>query len=185
MAKAPQNETKREASNRSLIEWIESIAWEVVAVMLLFTFVGRVVQVDGPSMQPTLYNGEKLIITSLPYAPHNGDIIVTDAHNPHGQVLIKRVIGCPGDTIDIDFDAGIVYRNGEPLSEPYTAAPTFLEEGTDLPLTVPAGRIFIMGDNRNDSLDSRSPEVGLVDVRDVMGRVLWRILPLSRLGAVP
>lgn len=170
--------------NKSVVETCEAYVFAVVTLLLLFTFVVRVVQVDGNSMNPTLSNGEKLIITSFPYTPAQGDIVVTDSRTRYGKVLIKRVIGCPGDTIDIDFEAGIVYRNGAILAETYTAAPTWLEEGTQFPLTVPAGQLFLMGDNRNDSLDSRSPEVGLVDARDVLGKVLWRLLPLSRMGAV-
>lgn len=174
----------RMARNKGFIETCEAYVWAIVALLLLFTFVARVVQVDGNSMNNTLLNGEKLIISSFPYTPAHGDIVVTDSHTRYGRVLIKRVIGCPGDTIDIDFETGVVLRNGERLDEPYAAAPTYLAEGTEFPLTVPEGMLFLMGDNRNDSLDSRSPEVGLIDTRDVLGKVLWRLLPFSRMGAV-
>ena len=179
-----RTEPDRMAKNKNFIETCEAYVFAIVTLMLLFTFVGRVVQVDGNSMNNTLLNGEKLIITSFPYTPAHGDIVVTDSHTRYGKVLIKRVIGCPGDTIDIDFDAGVVYRNGEALTEPYTAAPTYLHEGMEFPLTVPEGQLFLMGDNRNDSLDSRSPDIGLIDTRDVLGKVLWRLLPFSRMGAV-
>ena len=172
------------AKNQSFIESCEAYVFAVVTLLLLFTFVVRVVQVDGNSMNPTLSDGEKLVITSFPYRPAQGDIVVTDSHTRYGKVLIKRVIGCPGDTIDIDFEAGLVYRNGAILVETYTAAPTWLAEGTQFPLTVPEGQLFLMGDNRNDSLDSRSPDIGLIDTRDVLGKVLWRLLPFSRMGAV-
>ncbi len=180
-----KRDSSRMAKNKSLIETFEAYVGAIVTLLLLFTFVVRVVQVDGNSMNPNLWDGEKLIITSFPYTPEHGDIVVTDSHTRYGKVLIKRVIGCPGDTIDIDFTAGTVYRNGEALSEPYTAAPTYLAEGAEFPLTVPAGQLFLMGDNRNDSLDSRSAEVGLIDTRDVLGKVLWRLLPFDRMGAVP
>ncbi len=182
-APAAQQRSLRRRTN--LVEWCESITWAAVLMMLVFTFGVRVAQVDGSSMEPTLYHGERVLLSSLPYTPRHGDIIVTDSAVRYGKVLIKRVIGCPGDTIDIDFAAGVVYRNGQPLEEPYAAAPTTLYEGTDFPLTVPAGQLFLMGDNRDHSLDSRSPDVGLVDARDVLGRVLVRILPLNKLGALP
>lgn len=179
-----QHANRQQSADKSIVEWAEAIAWAAMVLLLLFTFVARVVHVDGDSMVPTLTNGERLVISSFPYTPRHGDIVVTDQYTAYGRVLIKRVIGCPGDTIDIDFSAGVVYRNGEPLTEPYTAAPTTLAEGVQFPLTVPEGRVFLMGDNRNESLDSRSPEIGLIDTRDVLGRVLWRLTPLQRMGAV-
>ncbi len=175
---------RRQAADRSTVEWVEAITWAAAVLLLVFTFCVRVVHVDGDSMLPTLHNGERLLISSVPYTPHHGDIVVTDRFTPYGKVLIKRVIGCPGDTIDIDFSSGTVLRNGTPLEEPYTAAPTLLAEGVAFPLTVPQGCVFVMGDNRNESLDSRSAEVGFIDVRDVLGKALWRLTPLSRMGAV-
>lgn len=179
-----KSRTRLEAANKNIIEWIEAVIWATVVLLLLFTFVVRVVHVDGDSMNPTLIDGERLLISSFPYTPEHGDIVVTDKYTKYGKVLIKRVIGCPGDTIDIDFTAGVVYRNGYPLTEPYTAAPTYRPEGTAFPLTVPDGYLFLMGDNRNESLDSRSKDVGLVDVRDVLGKVIWRILPYQKMGRV-
>ena len=88
-----------------------------------------------------------------------------------------------GDTIDIDFTAGIVYRNGEALDEPYTAEPTYLYESVDFPITVPDGCLFLMGDNRNNSTDSRDTRVGCVDERDIMGAAVLRVLPFGKIGA--
>ncbi len=181
MAKAPQRQS---AADKNIVEWVEAVVWAAAVLLVLFTFAVRIVHVDGDSMLPTLTDGERLLISSVPYTPRRGDIVVTDRYTGYGRVLVKRVIGCPGDTIDIDFDAGVVYRNGEPLEEPYTAAPTWLAEGTAFPLTVPEGCVFLMGDNRNDSLDSRSPEIGCIDARDVLGKVLLRLTPLQKLGAV-
>ena len=109
---------------------------------------------------------------------------IVDSYIPYGKPLVKRVIGKAGDTIDIDFTAGIVYRNGEALDEPYTAEPTYTYEGMDFPLTVPDNCLFLMGDNRNGSKDSRSTDIGCVDTRDILGTALWRILPFSKIGAV-
>lgn len=148
--------------------------------MLLFTFVARICLVDGASMNPGLQDQDRVIITSQPYRPAYGDVVVVDSYTPHGKPLVKRVIGMAGDTIDIDFTAGVVYRNGQALEEPYTAEPTYLKEDRDFPLTVPEGTLFVMGDNRNHSLDSRSQEVGCIDPRDVLGKVLFRIFPFTR-----
>ena len=115
---------------------------------------------------------------------NKGDVVIVDSYIPYGKPLVKRVIGKAGDTIDIDFTAGIVYRNGEALEEPYTAEPTYTYEGMDFPLTVPDNCLFLMGDNRNASLDSRSSYVGCIDERDILGKVLLCFLPFSDFGVV-
>ncbi len=175
---------KRIDKNKDFLETLEAFVWALVILALFFTFVARVVQVDGDSMNPTLLDGEKLILSSFPYSAQHGDIVVTDSHTKFSKVLIKRVIGCPGDVINIDFESGIVYRNEEALAEPYTADRTYLEEGVEFPIQVPQGQLFLMGDNRNNSLDSRSTEIGLIDTRDVLGKVLFRLLPISKMGVV-
>ena len=169
--------------NKEILEWYDALAVAVAVIALVFTFGLRVVQVDGHSMQPTLLNGERLLMTPLG-SPDYGDVVIVDSYIPYGKPLVKRVIGKAGDTIDIDFTAGIVYRNGEALDEPYTAEPTYTYEGIDFPLTVPDNCLFIMGDNRNGSKDSRSTDIDCVDTRDILGTALWRILPFSKIGAV-
>ena len=101
--------------------------------------------------------------------------MVSDEYTSYGRPLVKRVIGMAGDTIDIDFENGVVYRNGNALDEPYTAEPTYLQETVTFPVTVPEGCIFVMGDNRNNSTDSRSASVGFIDTRDVLGRVIMQV----------
>lgn len=175
---------KRYKKNNNLLEWVDSLTLALLVIVLIFTFGVRSCMVDGSSMNPGLVNGEKLVITSLPYQPRYEDVVVIDNYTPHGKTLVKRVIGLPGDTIDIDFEQGIVYRNGEALEEPYTAEPTYLAEDKTFPVTVPAGNIFVMGDNRNHSLDSRSEDVGFIDIRDVLGKALFRLFPLNKAGVV-
>lgn len=131
--------------NKNLLEWLDSIILAVAVLSLVFTFAARAIRVDGHSMDPTLHDQQLLIINSLPYQPSHGDIVVIDAYTPHGQTLIKRVIGVAGDTIDIDFTTGTVYRNGEALDEPYTAEPTYTRLDMTFPVTVPEGTIFVMG----------------------------------------
>ena len=169
--------------NKDILEWYDALAVAVAVIALVFTFGLRVVQVDGHSMQPTLLNGERLLMTPLK-TPDYGGVVIVDSYIPYGKPLVKRVIGKAGDTIDIDFTAGIVYRNGEALDEPYTAEPTYTYERMDFPLTVPDNCLFLMGDNRNGSKDSRSTDIGCVDTRDILGTALWRILPFSKIGAV-
>lgn len=142
--------------NKEILEWYDALAVAVAVIALVFTFGLRVVQVDGHSMQPTLLNGERLLMTPLG-SPDYGDVVIVDSYIPYGKPLVKRVIGKAGDTIDIDFTAGIVYRNGEALDEPYTAEPTYTYEGIDFPLTVPDNCLFIMGDNRNGSKAAAAP----------------------------
>ena len=168
--------------NKDILEWYDALAVAVAVIALVFTFGLRVVQVDGHSMQPTLLNGERLLMTPLK-TPDYSDVVIVDSYIPYGKPLVKRVIGKAGDTIDIDFEAGIVYRNGAALEEPYTAEPTYLFESVEFPITVPDGCLFLMGDNRNNSTDSRDVSVGCVDERDIMGAAVLRVLPFGKIGA--
>ena len=152
------------------------IATAFLLLMVIFTFVVRTSWVIGRSMQPTLYEGQFLLVTAMPHRLSYGDIVVisdTGTNLPERHPIVKRVIGLPGDEMSIDFEAGVVYRNGEALNEPYVAAPThaydFFSGNTEFPCVVPEGRCFIMGDNRNESMDSRAKAVGMVDQRDVLG----------------
>lgn len=143
-------------------------------VYLLFGVVLNIYFVQGQSMLPTLHNGEIVIGNHIAPTLHHEQIIVC---KPHGfdETIIKRIIGMPGDTIDIDFDQGIVYRNGEPLVEPYVNAPTYSNLGTEFPLIVEDGTYFVMGDNRNNSRDSRWPSIGLIHRDEILGSYLFSI----------
>ena len=173
---------ERYQRNKDTLEWYDALAVAVAAIAVVFTFCVRIVKVDGHSMDPTLSNGERILINLLA-KPDYGDIVVVDGYTSYGKPLVKRVIGKGGDTIDIDFTAGVVYRNGVALDEPYTAEPTYLYESVEFPITVPDGRLFLMGDNRNNSTDSRDSRVGCVDERDIMGAAMLRILPFGKIGA--
>ena len=157
----------------SCYELAEVLCSAVLAIAVLFTFVARFAKVDGPSMNPTLRDHQMLLVSVHNRPLQHGDIAVVSSDGSGlGKPIVKRVIGLPGDVIDIDFKEGLVYRNGEALEEPYTAAPTNSDLGTPFPLAVEPGMCFLMGDNRNRSNDSRNPRVGQVDQRETM-RVIF------------
>ncbi|MCD8255538.1 MAG: signal peptidase I [Oscillospiraceae bacterium] len=167
-----------------IYDWAQSIVSAMVIIMLIFTFAARGVQVVGSSMVPTLHEGDRIIVSSLLYTPEYGDIIVLRQSSYRDEPLVKRVIATEGQTVDIDFDLGIVYVDGEALDEDYTNSPTLVQEDFDGPVTVPEGCVFVMGDNRNASMDSRDADIGFVDTCSIIGKVYLRISPLSQFGSV-
>lgn len=184
---------KKPSFKQEVFEWLEIITTAVVTVVILFTMVFRVATIDGESMENTLYSGEKIIITNLFYTPQYGDIVVisrnadnsVEAEDTSDVPIIKRVIAVEGQTVDIDFMSGIVYVDGNALDEPYTKTPTNAMHDIKFPVTVPEGCIFVLGDNRNESLDSRSSSIGeegMIDVKYVLGRAVLRIYPFERWG---
>lgn len=170
--------------NESAIEWLEALVFALGFMVILFTFFFRVVAVSGESMVPTLNHNDRLVMQSMFYTPGKGDVIVVDGFIAYGDPIVKRVIGTEGDTVNIDFASGTVTVNGIALDEPYVSAPTNGKGDMSFPLTVPEGMIFVLGDNRPFSLDSRDSRIGFIDNRDVLGKVLIRIYPFSDFGGV-
>lgn len=182
--------------NAVLLYLKDFVSW-LVGILLVFLLLFRVIVVSGPSMNPTLVNGDYLLlINNLLYAePKQGDVIVAAKDSfRNGEPIIKRVIATEGQWVDIDFENGIVYVNGNALDEPYVNTPTNLYEGVEFPLLVDEGCIFVMGDNRNESKDSRSPEIGQIDKREILGKAIFLFIPgrdpvtekidFKRIGAV-
>lgn len=168
-------------------EWGEALVISLTVIVLLFTFAVRLIGVDGSSMVPTLQDRDKVILLNnlLYHDPQKGDVVVLAKKSfQDGQPIVKRVIATGGDTVDIDFTAGEVFVNGEKLNEPYINEPTHEQLTMSFPQTVPEGCIFVMGDNRNRSTDSRDVSIGMVDTRYVLGHVLARVLPVKSIGAV-
>ncbi len=171
--------SQKKEEGRDLYEWVQALVCSVLAVVLLFTFVVRLIGVDGHSMVPTLQDGDRLLVLNSLWDDdyQYGDIVVLRKDTFMEEPIVKRVIATEGQTVDIDFAAGNVYVDGELLEEDYINEPTYVEEGTEFPLTVPEGSIFVMGDNRNHSSDSRSSDLGTVDTRYVIGRAVFLLFP--------
>lgn len=161
----------------------ETVLISTAVVILLFTFALRLAIVDGPSMMQTLRHGDALIVSDLAYEPQYGDIIVAQKINSAWPTpIVKRVIATGGQTVDIDFETWTVTVDGEILDESeyiYLAKDAIMTSNISFPVKVPEGQLFVMGDNRNHSSDSRDYRIGFIDERCVFGRVLVRISPLS------
>ena len=167
---------------------LHDIVFLVAGVLLVFSLLFRIVIVSGPSMKNTLVDGDWLLLAGNVFYndPKQGDIIVACKNSyDNGTPIIKRVIATEGQTVDIDFDEGVVYVDGVALDEPYTLTETNLFEGVAFPLTVDEGCIFVLGDNRNESKDSRSTEIGLIDKREVLGKAIFVIFPGNEKGNAP
>jgi signal peptidase I len=172
-----------------LFEWGQAMVSAITLFIMILAFVVRIIGVEQHSMEPTLSEGDKMLVSNLFYTPDRGDIIMFTKKglaltNDGDSPLVKRIIAIGGDTIDIDFDAREVFINGVVINEPYISELTAKRDDAEFPLLVPPGHVFVMGDNRNQSLDSRSSRVGVVDNRYILGRVYMRIFPFNRMGTV-
>ena len=172
------SEAKKTSVLDAVFEWISAAVIALVMVSLLFSLFFRIVDVSGDSMTNTLQNKEKLVLTSIITQPKYGDIVVV--RREYDSPLIKRVIGLPGDKIFIDDSTGIVYRNGEALDETYVRGGFTPSKGLTTAYVVPEGGIFVMGDNRSESLDSRMLR-NSITMQDVVGVVTYRLNPLQSL----
>ena len=174
-----ENNENNKKNKMELFDWLQCIVFAVIIVIFIFIFVGRTIGVDGESMYGTLHNRDRVVASNLFYTPRNNDIIIF--HSPsarfNGTPLVKRVIATAGQTVDIDFVSGMVILDGVVLYEPHINFPTHDRDGFVGPVTVPDGYVFVLGDNRNNSVDSRSDDVGFVDTRYILGRVLFLLLP--------
>lgn len=157
----------------TVYDWLEVAVKAVILVAVCFALVGRMVKVQGGSMEPTLHEGDRLFITRIG-GVKAGDIVVSAQPNAYDELLIKRVIATEGQEVDIDFSTGEVKVDGVVLEEPYIAEPTHLSYDIQFPVKVEEGCVFLMGDNRNHSIDSRSTDIGQADLRYLVGKVVFR-----------
>ncbi|MBQ9906363.1 MAG: signal peptidase I [Oscillospiraceae bacterium] len=177
----------------------ESVCTAIFAVMLIFTYLICTADVEGDSMVPTLEDADRLLVSRIGRHYDTGDILILDSESAYlfdpdgrltacpgvGKDIVKRLIAQSGQEVNIDFDEGIVYVDGKALDEPYTNTLTKRDNRAfTYPLTVPEGYIFVLGDNRHISKDSRHPEVGLIPEDKIVGRVLLRLSPLSKFGTI-
>ena len=192
-----KNKDEKISFSKAAILYLHDIVYLLCAMILVLLLVFRVVIVSGTSMNMTLLDGDYLLLLSNTFYrnPEQGDIIVASKDSfKDGEPIIKRVIATAGQTVDIDFTAGSVYVDGVALEEDYIKSPTTMQEGMQFPLVVDEGCIFVMGDNRGVSKDSRNPSIGLIDTREVLGRAIFLVFPgkdsvtqarrFSRIGAL-
>lgn len=180
---------------KELVEWLGVVASALIIVVVLFGFVFRVAVISGDSMKNTLFSSDVVVITNLNYTPKQGDIVVVsrnventpESMREENGPIIKRVIATEFQIVNIDFETGTVYVDNTPLNEPYISTPTVDQYDVQFPVTVPEGCIFVLGDNRSVSLDSRSSRIGdggMIDTRYVLGHAVYRIFPFNRLGGL-
>lgn len=178
-----------QALKNDLFFWVQALVAALVLLILLFTFVGRVITVDGNSMFPTLHNKDVLLVHNIRYTPEQGDIIVLtkDFSGYVGQPIVKRVIAVSGQTVRVDYEQDQVFVDGEAVDEPYLNEAVMNRPGGSLTideLTVPEGCVFVLGDNRNHSSDSRHVELGAIDERYILGKAVMIIFPFSNFGTL-
>ena len=181
---ARQGQSEPQSPGREMYQNVRTLVTVLAVLILVFTFVARIIVVSGPSMENTLQNGDAMLVWSLGYTPEQGDVVVLTKRSYQEDSIVKRVIATGGQTVDIDYATGTVYVDGVALEEDYIKEQMQVPSYGDMVnhVTVPEGCLFVMGDNRNQSADSRYPEIGIVDERCVIGRVVAVIFPVSNVG---
>lgn len=186
--KKKKKQEEKPGPAKSLVLYFHDLVYMLIAIILAFLLVFRVIIVSGDSMYSTLWDGDFLLLLGNVFyrQPEPGDIVVISKKSfDDGHPIVKRVIATQGQTVDIDFDRGIVYVDGQALEEPYIRGSTTNDEGTVFPLTVAEGCIFVLGDNRGVSRDSRSPEIGQIDRREVLGKAIFLMIPGTHHDQLP
>ncbi len=187
-----KNQEKKKAEDRRRKHPVAHVLYDIagtivlclLAVSLLFTFVGRFVSVDGESMMPTLEDGDRLLAIEPVYSAQAGDIVIISRTFTQEEPIIKRVIAVGGDTVKIDFSANLIYVNDAVLQDFGDFAPISTPGNVNYPLTVPEGCIFVLGDNRNNSKDSRNSEIGCIPVDRVIGKACLRLFPMDSISVL-
>ena len=184
----PGSDTLTREQSYSLKNSLRDLLLVLLAALLLAggsMFFVRASLVRGSSMEPTLLDGDCILVWMAGgQGPERGDLVAIRARDKEGKHLIKRVIAKGGDTVQIDFEGGLVFVNGQRLEEPYLAETTHLEGDVQFPVTEPPDCYFVLGDNRNHSQDSRSSTLGCVPLGDIEGRAFFRFAPLERFGPI-
>ncbi len=187
------DEAEQESVKTFIFDWLEVLVHAIIVVVVCFSFIFRIATIDGPSMKDTLYHGERIIITDLFYTPKAGDIVVVSRNvensiytmNDQNTPIIKRIIATEGQKVDIKN--GLVFVDDVQLDEPYARTSTQPKGEIVFPVVVPEGCVFVLGDNRAESMDSRDPrigEYGMIDTRYILGHAVFRLFPLNRMGSL-
>ena len=177
-------QTAQQKERMEALDWLYCLVFAIVIVILICAFFARPIVVYGSSMVPTLEERNLVLINMLSGQYERGDVVVVRKASFMPTPIIKRVIATEGQTVDIDFTEGVVYVDGVALDEPYINAPTHEPEDFTEPVTVPEGCVFVMGDNRNRSTDSRSARVGCLETQLILGKVFLRLTPLNKFGGM-
>ena len=187
----PGQQPAEEGLVYNLYYWLQTLVLAVAVIVLLFTFAGRITRVEGDSMLQTLHNGDLLLLQSAFYTPKAGDIVVLNKTADEtvsllgGEAIVKRMIATEGQTVAVDYETSTVYVDGNPLEEPYVWEHMDRRTGPysgQIPFVVPEGSVFVMGDNRNNSTDSRHELLGPVDQGYILGRAICILFPFSDMG---
>ncbi|MEG0895706.1 MAG: signal peptidase I [Oscillospiraceae bacterium] len=177
MKKNNQNSVGKE-----VMLWVEAIVSSVIIVALIIAFVGRIVDVSGSSMMPYFSDGDKVITINAKGNLKYGDVVAIKRKNDTS--LIKRIIATEGQTVNINYETGEVMVDGTILDEPFLSEPTCNDLGMSMPTIVPQGCVFVMGDNRNHSDDSRNPAIGMINTKNISGKIVFRIMPFDSFGKI-
>ena len=183
-------ETKKGPAGAELFEWLQMVMVCVLGAVIAFNLVVRLSVVDGQSMDPTLEHGELMLVWSLGYTPKQGDIVIinkTTADFLHEQAIVKRVIALGGQTVDIDYEKSRVYVDGKRVKEDYILEEMYLPGNPYMREThfeVPEGEVFVLGDNRNGSTDSRDERLGTIDEGYILGRAVAAVWPMDKIGLI-
>ena len=184
----PEKNEKKRPAGAELFEWLQMVLVCVLGAVIAFNLVVRLSVVDGQSMDPTLEHGELMLVWSLGYSPKQGDIVIinkTVSNFLHEQAIVKRVIALGGQSVDIDYGEGVVYVDGEALDEDYILEEMYLPGSPYMQEThfeVPEGEVFVLGDNRNGSTDSRDERLGTIDEGYILGRAVAAVWPMDKIG---
>lgn len=188
-----QEEEAPRRPGSELYEWLQLMLGCVLVAVTLFSLLARIIVVDGSSMNNTLQHGELMLTWSLGYRPRQGDIVVLNKTAEltesmlHNQAIVKRVVAVGGQSVDIDYASGTVYVDGEPLDEPYLPEEMYRPAGPHMQQThwdIPEDSVFVLGDNRNASTDSRHDLVGPVHQDYILGKVVLALWPIDRFGLI-
>ena len=189
-ALSQETDAAEETPERCRKQWkivydaVATLESAVIVLMLFFSLMFRPAAVIGNSMLPNFSGGDRVACVHSFSGYERGDVIIISHATRKDESIIKRVIAVGGDTVDIDFYKGTVSVNGQVLDEPYVSTPTNLSYDMTFPVTVPEGKLFVLGDNRNDSLDSRSTDIGFINENKVLGKVVFRFYPFDRIKII-